>query len=108
MGARQVYNRYETFLINGTQTVVPYVSIPGKTTDKRYIYKVDQSRLDRVSQQFYGSPTFGWLIMAANPKYGGLEWNIPDGAVITIPYPLVSSLQDYKGELNLHFYYYGR
>lgn len=108
MALRQVYNRYDTFLINGSQTVVPYVNLPEKTTDKRYIYKIGQSRLDKVSQQYYGTPTFGWLIMAANPKYVGLESNIPDGAVLLIPYPLVASLQDYKNELDLHFYYYGR
>lgn len=108
MANRRIYNRYDTFLINGVQTVVPYVAIPGKSTDKRYIYKVDMSRLDKVSQQFYGTPTFGWLIMAANPSFGGSEWNIPDGTVLTIPYPLVTSLQDYKNELNLHFFYYGR
>jgi hypothetical protein len=108
MAKRQVYRRYDTFLVDGQQTVVPYVTLPSKSTDKRHIYMVDQSRLDKVSQQYYGSPTFGWLILTANPKYGGLEWNIPDGAVITIPYPLVVSLQDYKNELDLHFYYYGR
>jgi len=108
MASRQIYNRYNTFLVNGSQTVVPYIELPSKSTDKRYIFKVDQSRLDRVSQQFYGSPTFGWLILLANPIYGGSEWNIPDGAVLTIPYPLVASLQDYNNQLNLHFYYYGR
>jgi len=108
MVTRQVYNRYTPFLINGEQTVVPYVTLPSKTTDKRYIYKTETSRLDRISQQYYGSPTFGWLIMMANPKFGGIEWNIPDGSIITIPYPLVTSLQDYKSELDLHFYYYGR
>lgn len=108
MASRQVYNRYNTFLVNGDQTVVPYINLPSKTTDKRYIYKIEQSRLDKVSQQYYGTPTFGWLILLANPKYGGLEWKIPDGSVLTIPYPLVTSLQDYKSELDLHFYYYGR
>lgn len=106
--SRDVYNRYSTFLINGSQTVVPYITLPSKTSDKRYIYRTDQSRMDKISQEYYGSPTFGWLIMLANPKYGGLEWNIPDGTIITIPFPLISSLQDYKNELNLHFYYYGR
>ena len=43
------YNRYNEFLINGEQTVVPYVNIPQKPTDKAYIYKVGQSRLDTVS-----------------------------------------------------------
>lgn len=106
--ARQTYARYDTFLINGQQTIVPYINIPSKTTDKRHIYKVSQSRMDKVSQQYYGSPTFGWLIMLANPIFGNEEWNIPDGSILTIPFPLVASLQDYKNELNNHFFYYGR
>ena len=108
MAGRQYYNRYNDFVINGQQTVVPYINLPTKTTDKRYIYKVGQSRLDKISQQYYGSGGFGWLIMIANPIYGGQEWNIPDGSVLTIPFPLVASLQDYKNELNNHFFYYGR
>lgn len=108
MASRQYYNRYNEFLIDGQQTVVPYVSLPSKTTDKRYIYKVGQSRLDKVSQQYYNTPYFGWLIMIANPIYGGQEWNIPDGTILTIPYPLVASLQDYSSQLNNQFFYYGR
>ena len=46
--AFQYWNRYSDFLINGEQTVVPYVPIPQKPTDKAYIYKVAQSRLDKV------------------------------------------------------------
>jgi hypothetical protein len=106
--AKQYYNRYNNFIINGEQTVVPYINLPSKTTDKRYIYKVGQSRLDKISQQYYDSPTFGWIIMLANPMYGGQEWQIPDGAILTIPFPLVASLQDYNNELNNHFFYYGR
>lgn len=106
--ARQTYNRYDTFLINGQQTIVPYINIPTKTTDKRHIYKVAQSRMDKISQQYYGSPTFGWLILAANPIYAGEEWNIPDGSILTIPFPLVASLQDYNNQLENRFFYYGR
>ena len=102
------YNRYSPFLINGDQTVVPYVSVPNKTSDKNYIYKVGKSRLDKVSQEFYGTPYFGWLILQANPQFGGLENYIYDGAILTIPFPLIPSLQDYKGALENHFYYYGR
>lgn len=106
--ARQIYNRYNDFLVDGQQTVVPYINLPVKSTDKKYIYKVGMTRMDKVSQQYYGSPTFGWLILMANPIYAGLEWNIPDGAIITIPYPLVASLQDYKNELDNYFFYYGK
>lgn len=106
--SRQIYNRYNNFLINGKQTIVPYLNLPAKTTDKRHIYKVSQSRLDKISQQYYGTPTFGWIILLANPKYGGEEWNIPDGSILTIPFPLLTSLQDYKNELENQFFYYGR
>lgn len=108
MAGYQYYNRYGTFLVDGEQTVVPFVNVPSKSSDKRYIFKVGQSRLDKISQQYYGTPYFGWVIMQANPQYGGLEWNIPDGSVLTIPFPLLSSLQEYKAALETHFYYYGR
>ena len=108
MAGRQYYNRYNNFVLNGELTVVPYITLPTKTSDKRYIYKVGQSRLDILSQQYYGSPYFGWLILVANPMYGGLEWNIPDGSILTIPVPLIASLQDYKNSLDNHFLYYGR
>ena len=106
--SRQYFNRYSDFNNNGKQTVVPYVSLPSKTSDKNYIYKVGRSRLDKVSQQYYGTPYFGWLILLANPIAGGQEWNISDGTVLTIPFPLVASLQDYKNALNTHFFYYAR
>jgi hypothetical protein len=104
----QYYNRYSPFLVNGEQTVVPYINLPAKSSDKRYIYKVGISRLDKVSQQHYNSPFFGWLILQADPQYTGFEFNIPDGAVLTIPYPLLSSLQDYKNELDNYTFYYGK
>ena len=63
----QYYNRYSDFNINGEQTIVPFVNIAQKTTDKTYIYKVGRSRLDVVSQEFYNSPFFGWLIFTGKP-----------------------------------------
>lgn len=102
------YNRYQDFLINGNQTVVPFVTLPSKSTDKKYIFRIGKSRLDKISFQFYQTPYFGWLILLANPKFGGLENNITDGSNLVIPFPLVNSLQDYKKALDTHFFYYGR
>jgi hypothetical protein len=79
--AFQYYNRYTLFQVNGQQTVVPFVTLNGKPSDKVYVYKVAVSRLDKVSQEYYGTPFFGWLILQANPEFGGLENNIYDGAV---------------------------
>jgi hypothetical protein len=106
--ATQYYNRYNEFLLNGQQTVVSYVNLPSKSSDKKYIYREGMTRLDKISQQYYGTPFFGWLIQQANPRYTGLEAAIPDGAVLTIPFPLLTSLQDYKGAIDNHFLYYGR
>jgi hypothetical protein len=102
------FNRYNQFLINGEQTVVPHVTLPQKSTDIKYVFKAGVSRLDKISQEYYSSPYFGWLILIANPQFGGLEWSIPDNSVINIPYPLVASLQDYNNALKTRFYYYGR
>jgi len=104
----QYYNRYSNFLMNGEQTIVPFLKLQPKNSDKKYIYKVGQSRLDKVSQQYYNSPFFGWLILQANPEFTGLEFNIPDGAVLTIPFPLVTSLQEYKSALDNYRFYYGK
>jgi len=102
------YNRYQNFLLNGQQTVVPNVKLPSKTTDKKYVYRQGMSRLDKISYEFYNTPYFGWLIQMANPNLGSMENNIPDGTVLIIPFPLVQSLQDYKNSIDTHFYYYGR
>jgi hypothetical protein len=102
------HNRYKNFLINGNHTVVPFVKLPQKSTDKKYVYRNGISRLDKISYEFYETPYFGWLILLANPKYGGLESNINDGEILFIPFPLVTSLQDYKKALDTHFFYYGR
>jgi hypothetical protein len=102
------YNRYKDFLINGQQTVVPFLSIPPRVSDQQYLYRTGKSRLDKISFEKYGTPYFGWLILAANPLYGGLEQNIPDGTILIIPFPLTASLQDYKAALDTHIFYYGR
>jgi len=104
----QYYIRYQEFLINGQQTVVPYVTLPNKPSDLVHIYKVNRSRLDKVSEEYYGAPYYNWLILIANPQFAGLEQNIFDGAFLVIPYPLITSLQDYKAALENQFLYYGR
>jgi len=48
------------------------------------------------------------LILAGNPLYGGLETEIPDGAIIKIPFPLITALKDYKSAIDTHIFYYGR
>lgn len=102
------YNRYSQFTFNGEHKVVPFVKIPSKSSDNVFFYKKNVSRLDKVSQQYYQTPFFGWLILAANPEHGGLENNIYDGAMLKIPFPLETSLLDYKNAVENYFFYYGK
>jgi|5B_taG_2_1085324.scaffolds.fasta_scaffold78240_2 hypothetical protein len=104
----QYYNRYTDFNINGENLTVPNIKLPPKPSDKKVMYKVNQSRLDKISQQYYGTPYFGWLILQANPYVGGLEWNINDGQILIVPYPLVASLQSYKQAVDEYFFFYGK
>ena len=59
--AYQYYNRYSDFIINGEQTVVPFVYITPKVTDKNYIYKIAQSRLDKVFECSNNNNTLSFL-----------------------------------------------
>ncbi len=63
--------------------------------------------MDLLSYKYYEDPNYGWLIMLANPEYGGLEFEIPDGASILIPYPLETTIQLYNNEVSKYSTYYG-
>lgn len=106
--ANEYYNRYVNFTSNGSFINVPFVQIPPKVSDKVYIYKLGVSRLDKVSQQFYGTPFFGWLILQSNGFAGGSEVEIPDNTILKIPFPLETTLLDYKSAVDNYFYYYGK
>jgi len=101
------FDRYEKFKFRGTTTPVPYINIPVATTDKNVVYKLTKTRLDKLSQSYYNNPYHGFLIMLANPQYGGLEFNIKDGDVIRIPYPFDSALERYINQVNRYKELYG-
>lgn len=106
--SRTYFDRYQFFEEDGTFKIVPGIELPIKSTDKYYQFKKTKDRLDKLSQEFYNTPTFGWLIMTANPSCGTNEFEIPDNFILRIPYPLVSTLQDYKTSIELYNLYYGQ
>jgi hypothetical protein len=105
--SREYFNRYQFYINDGEFRVVPGIEIPIKGTDKYQQYKKGKDRLDKLSQEFYNSPLYGWLILLANPAAGSLEFEIPNNYYIRIPYPLIDSLQDYKSGVELYNLYYG-
>ncbi len=105
--SRQYFDRYQFYLNDGEFKIVPGVEIPIKGTDKYFQYKKGKDRMDRISQEYYGTPLFGWLILQANPTLPSLEFEIPNNSYIRVPFPLITSLQDYKNGVELYNLYYG-
>lgn len=101
------FDRYNKFKINGEMKPIPGIKIPETSSDKRAIYKKGNSRLDKLSDLYYNNPYSGWLILLANPEYGGLEFNIPDMASIRIPFPFDSAIGRYSNEITNHILLYG-
>lgn len=103
----QYFDRYKDFRANGAMKPLPGLSIPIDANDKVAIYKKGKSRLDIISNMYYNNPYSGWLIMLANPQFGGLEFNIPDMAPLRVPFPYDSAVQRYITEITNHKLLYG-
>ena len=101
------FDRYEDFRSNDTIKPIPGLYMPITNSDKTVVYKLGQTRLDKLSNLYYNSPYYGWLIMSANPQYGGLEFLIPDQSIITIPFPFEAAINRYITEVNKYKSLYG-
>jgi hypothetical protein len=104
----QYFDRYEKFRTNGKVLPIPGIFIPVSTEDKSVVYKLTETRLDILSQRYYNNPYHGFLIMSANPQYGGLEFDIKDRDVIRIPYPFESAIERYLAEVERYKLLYGQ
>ena len=93
------YNRY-ALLINddGTTDQMPFVDLPINQSDKFEYWNTEFSRLDKLSQKYYGSPFYDFLILCANPMYTS-EFDIADGSLIRIGFPLGKVKADYEAIL---------
>lgn len=101
------YSRYSKFKQGGQMKLVPYIEIPFKQTDRFEYYIQGKTRLDVLSQLHYNDPNYGWLILMANPEMGGLEFMIPSGVLIRIPYPLDLTISDYEQGIKKYNELYG-
>lgn len=80
-------NFYKPLKENDTLKDMPPVQISSRKTDKFIVYHREKMRLDYIAGEIYEDETLWRLIMWGNPEYF-LEFDIPEGAVIRIPYPL--------------------
>lgn len=105
--SQKYIDRYKEFRDDSNFVPVPGIKLPIKSTDKTVIYKLGETRFDKLSDTYYDSPYFGWLIMLANGEYGGLEFNIPNNSPIRVPFPLKTSINDYLTQVDLYNRLYG-
>ena len=101
------YDRYNRFRTDGSVGIPPAVPIPQKATDFYETYVRGVTRLDLVSYDYYGDPGYDWLILMANPDLGNMEFEIPDGSTLRIPYPLNLTLENYANQIERYIRLYG-
>ena len=101
------YDRYNAFRTSGNVFIPPHVKIQPKSTDFFEEYHRGVTRLDLVSYDYYGDPGYDWLILLANPDLGNLEFEIPDGSLVRIPYPLNITLEGSNQEIEKFYTLYG-
>jgi hypothetical protein len=94
------YNRYAILQnSDGTTDRMPFVPIPVSPSDKYEEWVLGRSRLDKLSKKYYDNPFYDFLILYANPQFIS-EFDIADGYVLRIPFPLSTARQNYEAELN--------
>lgn len=97
----EYYNRYVKFISDSqVSSMVPFAEIPVSESDLFIVYDKRTMRMDMLSYKYYGDPQYGWLILQANPQYGGFEFSIPDGVEYRIPYPIDSAISRYESAVN--------
>lgn len=86
--ARQDYDRYEIMKnSDGTIDMLPFVKISESGSDLSEVWVQGRSRLDKIALRYYNNPFFDFFILYANPQYTD-QFEIPDGALIRIPFPI--------------------
>lgn len=80
---------------------VPFISIPKRATDKIEEFRQGIDRMDKFSLKYYNNPYMGRLILMANPEYT-FEFDIEDGALIRIPFPLEEVMEEYNRQITIY------
>lgn len=101
------YNRYTKLNRNGEIKKMPHIVLSVKSSDYYITYHKNSTRLDNVSYDAYGDANFDWLILLANQNICSLEYEIPDGTELRIPYPLDETLKEYATRIDNYDNLYG-
>ena len=100
-------SRYSDFISDGKCEYVPFIPIVNQQSDYYIEYDNRTMRMDILSYQYYKNPNYGWVILQANPEYGSLEFLIPNGSMLRIPYPIENVLERYNDDIKKYRKIYG-
>lgn len=100
-------SRYDKFVSDGKCEYVPFIPIIKQSTDFYVIYDSSKMRMDTLSYQYYNNPNYGWVILQANPEISSLEFSIPNGTNIRIPFPIENVLTSYNESIKKYKQIYG-
>lgn len=82
------YDRYEILKqTDGTIDMMPFVNISQSASDLSEVWVRGRSRYDKLALKYYNNPFYDFFIFMANPEYRD-QFDIPDGALIRIPFPI--------------------
>lgn len=96
---KEDYKRYEIYKNeDGTIDQLPFVEIPINSSDKYEKFKLGVTRFDKLAGKYYGNEFYDFLITNGNPKYLS-EFDIEDGTLIRIPFPLEQARTSYEDGL---------
>lgn len=99
----EYFDRYRMFRENGQVKIIPSIKIKESATDLYITYNKNKMRLDNLSYKYYGDSNYAWLILLSNPQYNCMEFELPDGITLRIPYPLQDALSRYNYEVMKYF-----
>ena len=96
---QQDYDRY-SILANsdGTYKMMPFVNLPVNPSDKYEYWNTASCRYEKLANKYYGNPFYDFLILYGNPQFAS-EYDIPDGQLIRVPFPLSKAKSDYENAL---------
>lgn len=92
------FNFYSLLKDNDKLKDMPKVQIDKRTSDKSVTYNKQKNRLDNIAGNVYNDETYWRLILWANENYF-MEFDIPDNAVIRVPYPLQDVLNEVQTKI---------
>lgn len=93
------YNFYELLRNNDKLRNMPPFKIDKRESDRSVTYNRQKNRLDTIAGKVYSDETLWRLILWANEEYF-FEYDIPDNAVIRVPYPVSDVINEVQQKIS--------